>query len=94
MATLATFNYPFVSDDNGKTTEIKIKPFKVSDIYNALSFSNANRNRKFIHSKIENSPFADIIRLCLNYDPNLRPTASEIVQLLNQPDEYLLLKRK
>ncbi|ANQ07468.1 Protein kinase [Plasmodium coatneyi] len=46
-----------------------------------------------IHSKIENSPFADIIRLCLNYDPNLRPTASEIVQLLNQPDEYLLLKR-
>ncbi|ETW33477.1 serine/threonine protein kinase [Plasmodium falciparum Tanzania (2000708)] len=47
-----------------------------------------------IHSKIENSPFADIIRLCLNYDPNLRPTASEIVQLLNQPDEYLLLKRK
>ena len=55
MATLATFNYPFVSDDNGKTTEIKIKPFKVSDIYNALSFSNANRNRKFIHSKIEKS---------------------------------------
>ena len=41
MATLATFNYPFVSDDNGKTTEIKIKPFKVSDIYNALSFSNS-----------------------------------------------------
>ncbi len=55
MATLATFNYPFVSDDNGKTTEIKIKPFKVSDIYNALSFSNSNRNRKFIHSKIEKS---------------------------------------
>lgn len=67
MATLATFNYPFVSDDNGKTTEIKIKPFKVSDIYNALSFSNANRNRKFIHSKIEKSIIklakADIIQI-------------------------------
>lgn len=68
MATLATFNYPFVSDDdNGKTTEIKIKPFKVADIYNTLSFSNSNRNRKFIHSKIEKSIIklakADIIQI-------------------------------
>ncbi|CAD2090351.1 protein kinase, putative [Plasmodium vinckei brucechwatti] len=47
-----------------------------------------------IHSKIDNSPFADIIKLCLNYDPNLRPTAKEIVDLLNQPNEYLLLKRR
>ncbi|SCQ16248.1 protein kinase, putative [Plasmodium ovale] len=69
--------------------------FDQSDkIYEKLVDVFTKRLPPCIHSKIENSPFADIIRLCLNYDPNLRPTASEIVKLLSQPDEYLLLKRK
>lgn len=59
LATIATFNYPFISDENEKTTEIKIKPFKVADIYNALNMSNASRNKKATYTKIENA----IVRL-------------------------------
>lgn len=53
LATIATFNYPFVSDEKEKETEIKIKPFKVADIYNALNISNASRNKKATYTKIE-----------------------------------------
>ena len=55
MSTISTLNYPFVADEKEKVTEIKIKPFKVSDIYNALNISNRNRNRKTIQTKIEKS---------------------------------------
>lgn len=55
LATIATFNYPFISDEKEKATEIKIKPFKVADVYNALNMSNASRNKKATYSKIENA---------------------------------------
>ena len=55
LATIATFNYPFVSDEKEKATEIKVKPFKVADVYNALNMSNASRNKKATYTKIENA---------------------------------------
>ena len=54
LATIATFNYPFVTEDE-KVTEIKVKPFKVADVYNALNISNASRNKKATYTKIENA---------------------------------------
>ena len=54
LATIATFNYPFITEDE-KVTEIKVKPFKVADVYNALNISNASRNKKATYTKIENA---------------------------------------
>lgn len=54
MAAIATFNYPFVTDDE-KTTEIKIKPFKIDDVFNILNMSNKSRNKKVINVKIQQS---------------------------------------
>ncbi len=66
LATIATFNYPFVTEDE-KVTEIKVKPFKVADVYNALNISNASRNKKATYTKIENAIVklakADIIEI-------------------------------
>lgn len=55
MSTVATFNYPFISDEDEKVTEIKIKPFKIDDVYNALNMSNKSRNKKATNDKIEQS---------------------------------------
>lgn len=51
MATLATFNYPFVTDDK-TTEEIKIQPFSVVDIANRLRL-NQTRNVKINANKIK-----------------------------------------
>lgn len=65
-ATLATFNYPFVSDDNEKTTEIKLQPFSVADIANRMRLSQ-KRNVKVNADKIKESIIklakADIITI-------------------------------
>ncbi|QIW56491.1 hypothetical protein GU335_07820 [Pseudolactococcus raffinolactis] len=53
MATLATFNYPFVTDDK-TTEEIKIQPFSVVDIANRLRL-NHTRNVKINANKIKES---------------------------------------
>ena len=53
MATLATFNYPFVTDDK-TTEEIKIQPFSVVDIANRLRL-NQTRNVKINANKIKES---------------------------------------
>jgi hypothetical protein len=52
LATIATFNYPFVTEDE-KVTEIKVKPFKVADVYNALNISNASRNKKQLIQRLK-----------------------------------------
>ncbi|MFR4175855.1 MAG: hypothetical protein ACLUQC_02970 [Lactococcus raffinolactis] len=65
MATLATFNYPFVTDDK-TTEEIKIQPFSVVDIANRLRL-NQTRNVKINANKIKESIVklakADIIQI-------------------------------
>ena len=53
MATLATFNYPFVTNDK-TTEEIKIQPFSVVDIANRLRL-NHTRNVKVNANKIKES---------------------------------------
>ena len=53
MATLATFNYPFVTNDK-TTEEIKLQPFSVVDIANRLRL-NQTRNVKVNADKIKES---------------------------------------
>lgn len=53
MATLATFNYPFVTDDK-TTEEIKLQPFSVADIANRMRLSQ-KRNVKVNADKIKKS---------------------------------------
>lgn len=53
MATLATFNYPFVTNDK-TTEEIKLQPFSVVDIANRLRL-NQTRNVKINANKIKES---------------------------------------
>lgn len=44
LATIATFNYPFVTEDE-KVTEIKVQPFSTDDIMSRLRFDNKNKKR-------------------------------------------------
>lgn len=53
MATLATFNYPFVTNDK-TTEEIKLQPFSVADIANRMRLSQ-KRNVKVNADKIKES---------------------------------------
>lgn len=53
MATLGTFNYPFVTDDK-TTEEIKLQPFSVIDIANRMRL-NQSRNVKVNADKIKES---------------------------------------
>lgn len=53
MATLATFNYPFVTSDK-TTEEIKLQPFSVADIANRMRLSQ-KRNVKVNADKIKES---------------------------------------
>lgn len=52
MATLATYNYPFVTDDE-KVTEIKVQPFSINDVMSRLRLDSKNKQRHM--SKIEAS---------------------------------------
>lgn len=65
MATLATFNYPFVTNDK-TTEEIKLQPFSVADIANRMRLSQ-KRNVKVNADKIKESIVklskADIIEI-------------------------------
>lgn len=52
LATIATFNYPFVTEDE-KVTEIKVQPFSIDDIMSRLRLDSKNKQRHM--SKIEAS---------------------------------------
>ena len=44
LATIATFNYPFVTEDE-KVTEIKVQPFSTDDIMSRLRLDSKNKQR-------------------------------------------------
>ena len=52
LATIATFNYPFVIEDE-KVTEIKVQPFSADDIMSRLRLDSKNKQRHI--TKIEAS---------------------------------------
>lgn len=52
LATIATFNYPFITEDE-KATEIKVQPFSADDIMSRLRLDSKNKQRHI--TKIEAS---------------------------------------
>ena len=52
LATIATFNYPFITEDE-KVTEIKVQPFSADDIMSRLRLDSKNKQRHI--TKIEAS---------------------------------------
>ena len=52
LAAIATFNYPFVIEDE-KVTEIKVQPFSADDIMSRLRLDSKNKQRHI--TKIEAS---------------------------------------
>ena len=64
LATIATFNYPFITEDE-KATEIKVQPFSADDIMSRLRLDSKNKQRHItkIEASIDKLEKAGVIKI-------------------------------